>query len=259
MVSGHSVNPFDFHGYRVVVAGASRGIGRSIALGFAEAGAAVSICARGEAALEQTRQAIVACGVIAHARSCDLADPQAIDAYVAEAASALGGIDVLVNTVGGLRSKRLYTPLLEMAEEQWRATFDLNLMGGFHLIRAFAPGMIERGAGRIVNFASIVFGGEHGQADYAAAKAAVASLTRSLAAELAPSVTVNAVAPGLTRTSVTQNMPPEEAARLVGGAFHHRMAEPGEIAEAVAFFASEPARFITGEIMAVSGGIHPHL
>ena len=146
-----------------------------------------------------------------------------------------------------------------MAEDQWRATFDLNLMGIFHLVRAFAPGMKERGAGRIVNLATIVFGGERGQADYAAAKAALASLTRSLAAELAPGITVNAVAPGLTRTSVTQNMPEDEAARLVAGAMIPRMAEPDEIAEAVAFLASEPARFVTGEILAVSGGIHPHL
>lgn len=175
------------------------------------------------------------------------------------ALAGLGGIDVLVNTVGGLRSTQLYTPLLQMSEDQWRATFDLNLMGAFHLTRAFAPGMMDRGAGRIVNLATIVFGGEKGQADYAAAKAAVASLTRSLAGELAPAVTVNAVAPGLTRTSVTQAMPPDQAARLVGGAFHPRMAEPEEIAEAVAFFASEPARFVTGEILAVSGGLHPHL
>ncbi len=180
-------------------------------------------------------------------------------AFAEAALAALGGIDVLVNTVGGLRSKRLYTPLLEMSEGQWRETFDLNLMGCFHLVRAFAPGMMERGAGRIVNFATIVYGGENGQADYAAAKAAVASLTRSLAAELAPAVTVNAVAPGLTRTSVTEDMPQEEAARLVGAAFHRRMAEPEEIAEAVAFFASEPARFVTGEILSVSGGIRPHL
>lgn len=129
----------------------------------------------------------------------------------------------------------------------------------FHLIRAFAPGMRQRGAGRIVNFATIVYGGEYGQADYAAAKAAVASLTRSLAAELAPAITVNAVVPGLTRTTVTQNMPEDEAARLLGGAFNRRMAEPEEIAEAVAFFASESARFVTGEILAVSGGIRPHL
>lgn len=180
-------------------------------------------------------------------------------AFAEAALVAFGGVDVLVNTVGGLRSAQLYTPLLDMTEAQWRATFDLNLMGCFHLIRAFAPGMRDRGAGRIVNFATIVFGGEKGQADYAAAKAGVASLTRSLAAELAPAITVNAVAPGLTRTSVTRNMPEAEAARLTAGACIPRMAEPEEIAEAVAFFASEPARFVTGEIMAVSGGLHPHL
>lgn len=176
-----------------------------------------------------------------------------------ELALADGGVDVLVNMVGGIRSNRLYTPFLDMSEEQWRATFDLNLLGNFHLIRSLAPGMLERRVGRIVNIATVVFGGEAGQADYAAAKAAVASLTRSLAAELAPHVTVNAVAPGLTRTSVTRNMPEDEAARLLSLAFNRRMAEPEEIAEAAAFFASGAARFVTGEILAVSGGIHPHL
>lgn len=180
-------------------------------------------------------------------------------AFAALVADRFGGADVLVNTVGGIRSPRLYTAFLDMDETQFRATFDLNLMGNFHLIRALAPGMVARGLGRIVNFATVVFGGEAGQVDYAAAKAATASLTRSLAAELAPMVTVNAVAPGLTRTSVTQNMPADQAARLTALAFNRRMAEPEEIAEAVAFFASEPARFVTGEIMAVSGGIHPHL
>jgi 3-oxoacyl-[acyl-carrier protein] reductase len=112
-------------------------------------------------------------------------------------------------------------------------------MGGFHLIRAFVPGMLARGAGRVVNVATLVFGGEAGQADDAAVKAAVA--------------------PGLTRTSVTAKMPKAEAARLLALAHDRRMAEPAEIAEAVAFFASEPARFITGEILAVAGGVHPHL
>ncbi|MBB1499313.1 SDR family NAD(P)-dependent oxidoreductase [Paracoccus sp. MC1862] len=177
----------------------------------------------------------------------------------AEAALALGQVDILVNLVGGLRSPRLYTPFLEMTEEQWRATMDLNLMPGFHLIQAFAPGMLERGWGRIVNVASIVFGGEAGQADYAAGKAAVASLTRSLAAEFAPAVTVNCVAPGLTRTSVTQNIPPEEAERLVAQGMIRRMAEPEETSAAIAFFLRDDSRFLTGEMLSVSGGIRPHL
>ncbi len=119
--------------------------------------------------------------------------------------------------------------------------------------------MIEREWGRIVNFASIVFGGEAGQADYAAAKAAVASLTRSLAQELAPHVTVNCVAPGLTRTSVTENMPDADRDRLVGAASNRRMAEPSETADAVAYFLTDEARFVTGEMLSVSGGVRPHL
>lgn len=170
-----------------------------------------------------------------------------------------GRVDLLVNVVGGIRSDRLYTPALEISTEQWRKTLDLNILGTMYLTRGFAPGMLEREWGRIVNFASIVFGGEAGQADYAAAKAAVASLTRSLAEELAPHVTVNCVAPGLTRTSVTENMPDADRDRLVGKAFNRRMAEPAETADAVAWFLSDGARFVTGEMLSVSGGIRPHL
>lgn len=170
-----------------------------------------------------------------------------------------GQVDLLVNMVGGIRSTQLYTPFLEMNETQWCQTFDLNLMGGFHLMQQLAPGMIERKYGRIVNITTIVFDGESGQADYAAAKAAVASMTRSLAAEFAPNVTVNCVAPGMTRTSVTQNIAEEDRKRLIGQAYNQRMAEPTEIASAINYFLSEDARFVTGEILAVSGGIHPHL
>lgn len=181
------------------------------------------------------------------------------EAFASDALAALGRVDRLVNLVGGLRSPRLYTPFLEMDEAQFRATFDLNLMPGFHLIRAFAPGMLARQWGRIVNIASIVYGGEAGQADYAAAKAAVVSLSRSLAAEFAPHVTVNSVAPGLTDTSVTRNIPAAEAERLVSAAMNRRMAQPEETADAIAHFLSEGARFLTGEMLSVSGGIRPHL
>ncbi len=181
------------------------------------------------------------------------------DAFCNLAVTELGQVELLVNLVGGIRSKQLYTPFLELSETQWRETFELNLMGGFHLMQKLIPAMLERRAGRVVNVASIVFGGEAGQSDYAAAKAAVASLTRTLASEFAPDVTVNCVAPGLTRTSVTERMPVEERDRLTAMALNSRMAEPDEIASAVAYFLSDEARFVTGEIMAVSGGIHPHL
>lgn len=208
--------------------------------------------------LEETVAALDGSGVRVASLRGDVTRADEAGAF-AGAALGLGQVDILVNLVGGLRSARLYTPFLEMTEEQWRATMDLNLMPGFHLIRAFAPGMLGRGWGRIVNVASIVFSGEAGQADYAAGKAAVASLTRSLAAEFAPAVTVNCVAPGLTRTSVTQNIPPEEAERLVAQGMIRRMAEPEETAAAIAFFLRDDARFLTGEMLSVSGGIRPHL
>lgn len=175
------------------------------------------------------------------------------------ALEAHGRVDLLVNVVGGIRSNRLYTPALEISAEHWRKTLDLNILGIVYLTRGFVPGMLEREWGRVVNFASVVFGGEAGQADYAAAKAAVASLTRSLAEELAPHVTVNCVAPGLTRTSVVENIDDADRIRLVGEAFNKRMADPSEIADAVSYFLSTGARFVTGEMLSVSGGIRPHL
>ncbi|MGR3376030.1 SDR family NAD(P)-dependent oxidoreductase [Salipiger abyssi] len=193
------------------------------------------------------------------ATRADVTDAQEAKGFCDEALAAFGGIDLLVNLVGGLRGRQLYTPLLEIPPEQWRATLDLNLAGILHLSRAFVPGMLERGWGRIVNVASIVYGGEAGQADYAAAKAAVASLSRSMAAEFAPHVTVNCVAPGLTRTSVTENMPDDQQARLTGLAMNRRMADPAEVAEAIAFFLTDGARFVTGDMLSVSGGIRPHL
>ncbi len=198
-------------------------------------------------------------GLPVFARRGDMTLGNEAGAFAAGALDTLGRVDCLVNLVGGLRSTRLYTPFLDMGEAQWRATFDLNLMPGFHLIHAFVPGMLARRWGRIVNVASIVYGGEAGQADYAAAKAAVASLSRSLAAEFAPDVTVNCVAPGLTDTSVTRNIPAAEADRLLSQAMHRRMAQPSETADAIAYFLSEGARFLTGEMLAVSGGIRPHL
>lgn len=249
-------------GPRAVVTGAGGPMGRAVARRLLQDGAeALALTDISGARLAEAAGGLAAEHPAARIETLrgDITLPDEAGAFAALVLDRLGGADVLVNTVGGIRSPRLYTPFLDMDEAQFRATFDLNLMGNFHLIRALAPGMVERGLGRIVNFATVVYGGEAGQADYAAAKAATASLTRSLAAELAPAVTVNAVAPGLTRTSVTQNMPADQAARLVALAFHRRMAEPEEIAEAVAFLTSEPARFVTGEILAVSGGIHPHL
>jgi len=189
----------------------------------------------------------------------DVCNAEEAKTFTTQTLQQFGHVDLLVNVVGGLRSKQLYTPLLEIDDAQWQATFDLNLKSLIHISRALVPGMLDRNWGRIVNISSIVFGGEVGQADYAAAKAAVASLTRSMAAEFAPHVTANCVAPGLTRTSVTENMPDKDIDRLTQMSMNKRMAEPSEIADAIAYFLTEEARFVTGEMLSVSGGIHPNL
>ena len=160
--------------------------------------------------------------------------------------------------VGGLRGA-LHAPLLEMEEGRWQQTMDLNLATTLLLVKRLAPGMLERGYGQIVNFSSIAYAGERGQSDYAAAKAAVAALTRSLAMELAPSVNVNCVAPGLIDTSVVNRLD----AQLIDGFRNNcalkRLGKPEEVAQAVLFLASEEASYITGEIVHVAGGRWPAL
>lgn len=254
--------PTRLAGHRAVVTGAGGPMGRAIAERLAAEGLeGLALTDISATRLAATADALSAAhpGMRIVALRGDVTVAAEAKAFAGTVLDTLGGADILVNVVGGIRSRQLYTPFLEMSEAQWKATFDINLLGNFHLVQAFAPGMLERGAGRIINLSSVVFGAEPGQVDYAAAKAAVASMTRSLAGEFAPAVTVNAVAPGLTRTSVTETMPKEAGDKLVAAAFNRRMAEPSEIADAVVFFAQETSRFVTGEILAVSGGIHPHL
>lgn len=248
-----------FAGRVAVVSGAGGPMGRAVIDRLVAGGlAGLALTDISGRRLEETRAALPSDLPVVAMRG-DITVEEDADTFCRVVLNELGRVDILVNVVGGIRSKQLYTPALEIPVDQWRNTLELNILGTVFLVRAFAPGMLDREWGRIVNFASIVFGGEPGQADYAAAKAAVASLSRSLAEELAPHVTVNCVAPGLTRTSVTENMPDGDRDRLVGKAFNRRMAEPSETAAAVAYFLTEEARFVTGEMLSVSGGIRPHL
>jgi NAD(P)-dependent dehydrogenase (short-subunit alcohol dehydrogenase family) len=170
-----------------------------------------------------------------------------------------GRIDILVNVVGGIRSPTLFAPLLEIDEARWDDTFRLNLKATFHLVKLAAPGMLERRYGKIVNIASMNFAGESGSSDYGAAKAAVASLTRTLAIELAPHVNVNCIAPGTTRTTVVSRMPPEELERYAAKPLLRRLGKPMDIANAALFLASDEASYITDEILAVTSGVWPAL
>lgn len=244
-----------------LVTGAGGPMGRAIALKLASEGARLVVTDISGNRLSDTVRALADAvpdsRVVAH--RANVMDRHEAAQTVARGTDAFGRIDILVNVVGGIRSNRLYTPFLQLAEDEWDSTFSLNLKPPFHMIQLVAPGMLERKSGRIVNVASVVFAGEPGQAGYAAAKAAVASLTRSLAAEFAPHVNVNCIAPGMIQTSVVERLTEQERRRFLDLCLLKRPGLPEEIAGVVAFLSGDESSFMTGEILAVSGGIHPGL
>lgn len=245
---------FDFRGYRVLVAGGSRGIGRSIALGFAQAGASVSICARGAAALEQARAEIAACGVVAHAQCCDLADAEAIEAWVSAAAAALGGIDVLVNNASGYGFGE--------DDAAWLAGIHVDLMAAVRTSRAALVHLRQSAHACILHTSSIAaFHPATGAgAAYAAVKAALSQYTTSQALALAGQhIRVNAVAPGSIEfpgglwDQCRKQDPARHAAVLAKIPFG-RYGTPQEVAHVALFLASPWASWITGQTLVVDGG-----
>ncbi|HEU4671102.1 MAG TPA: SDR family oxidoreductase [Dyella sp.] len=245
--------PFRLDGYRVVVAGGSRGIGRGIALGFARAGAAVSVCARGEAALVELADTIRGEGGQAHVQSCDLAEPLAIGRYIEAAADALGGIDVLVNNATGYG--------FADDDEGWTANFQIDLMAAVRASRFALPHLRQSGRASILHTSSIAaLRPRAGGAPYAAIKAALSHYTGSQALALAPErIRVNAIAPGSIsfpdglweRRRVEE--PALHAATLARIPFG-RFGTPEEVAHAALFLASPWAGWITGQTLAVDGG-----
>ncbi len=180
-------------------------------------------------------------------------------AVVKAGVAEVGDADILVNVVGGIRSTAMFEPFLEMSEERWHATFELNLKGTFHMVQLVAPRMLERGGGNIINLSSIIFAGTAGNADYGAAKAAVTSMTKSLAMEFAPTIRVNCIAPATINTSVIQRLSEEQQAEWRNKTVLKRFGEPEDIANAALYLACSESDYVTGEVMAVSGGIWPAL
>ena len=236
-----------------LVTGASRGIGRAIALGLAGAGATVVAAARGDHAAP-TVEAIAAAGGTSEALALDVTDGAAIDAAVKGIIERLGRIDVLVNNAGITRD----TLLLRMKREDWDAVLQTNLTAAFACAQAVIRPMIKQRSGRIINITSVVGqSGNAGQANYAASKAGLIGFTKALALEVASrNITVNAVAPGLIDTDMTRAIAggahEEWAAKIPLG----RLGTPADIAAAVCFLASDEASYITGHVLAVNGGMY---
>ena len=244
----------NFEGKTALVTGGSRGIGRAVCLELAKGGANVVLCYAGnEAAAQETVQAVETLGARALAVRCDVSAAARVDELVKAAVEAFGRIDILVNNAGITRDNLL----MRMSEADFDAVISANLKGAFLCMKAVSRLMLKQRYGRIVNLSSVVaLRGNAGQVNYAASKAGVIGMTKSLAKELASrGVTVNAVAPGFIETDMTAALSESARSAAQGGIPMNRLGAPEDVARAVAFLAGDGAAYITGQVLAVDGGM----
>ncbi|MDH6669565.1 3-oxoacyl-[acyl-carrier protein] reductase [Paenibacillus sp. LBL] len=242
-------------GQTALVTGASRGIGRSIALGLADLGANVAVNYAGsEAAAAEVVEAIRAKGVSAIAIKSNIGRTEEAEAMVKQVMETFGRIDILVNNAGITRDNLI----MRMKEEEFDQVIETNLKGVFNCLKAVTRPMMKQRYGRIINISSVVGAlGNPGQANYVAAKAGVIGLTKSAARELASrGITVNAVAPGFIDTDMTRELSEDMREGLLGGIPLARLGQPEEIAGVVAFLASSSASYMTGQVLHVDGGMY---
>ena len=245
---------FELTGKTAVVTGGSRGIGRAICLKLAGQGANIVLNYAGNAAAaEETRAACEALGVRALAVQGDVADPAACNALIDTAIEAFGQVDILVCNAGITRDNLL----MRMSDEEFQKVIDTNLKGTFHCMRAVIRPMMKKRRGRIISISSVVgLMGNAGQINYAASKAGVIGMTRSLAREVASrGITVNAVAPGFIRTDMTDVLSDAVKEGILHNIPLGKLGEAEDVANTVLFLASDEAAYITGQVLSVDGGM----
>ena len=237
-----------------LVTGASRGIGRAIALELGRQGATVIGTATSPAGAQAIGEALAGASIKGTGKVLDVTDPDSIEILLKDVDGEFGGVSILVNNAGITRD----TLLMRMKEEDWDAVIDTNLSSVFRLSKACMRGMMKARKGRIVNIASVVGAtGNPGQANYAAAKAGMIGFAKSLAREVGSrGITVNTVAPGFIDTDMTRALPDEQRNALLGNIPLGRLGAAADIASAVAFLASPAAAYITGETLHVNGGMY---
>jgi len=241
---------FDLAGKNAIVTGASGGIGGAIARNLHAAGATVAISGTRVDALDALASEL---GDRCHVAPCDLSDPAGPDALVADVAGKMDGIHILVNNAGLTRD----TLSMRMKDDDWQSVIDVNLTSTFRLSRACLKTMMKQRWGRIINISSIVGAtGNAGQANYAASKAGMVGMSKSMAQEVAArGITVNCVAPGFIVTAMTDGLSDDIKANLLKGIPAGRLGEVGDIAASVVYLASDEAGYMTGQTLHVNGGM----
>ncbi len=236
-----------------VVTGAARGIGKEIALCFARQGADVAICDLEEEGAAKVSQEIQAMGRKSIAIATDVSDTKKVQETVNKIIDSLGRIDILVNNAGITRDGLL----VRMSEADWDLVIDVNLKGVYNFTKAVIRQMLKRRAGRIINISSVVgLAGNAGQVNYSASKAGIIGLTKSVAKEVAPrGITVNAIAPGMIKTRMSDAMPDEAKKVWLASIPMGHLGEPADVAQAALFLASDMSGYITGQVVVVDGGM----